>query len=182
MSSSVTVNGANVTGQNFTGTTFSISGTVTSGGIPLTGVAMVLSGPSSRTTTTDSSGNYTFAIVGNGSYTVTPSKVSYVFSPASRSVTVNGASVTGQNFTATTFSISGTVTSGGSPLAGVVMILSGTANKTTTTDSSGNYTFTTVGNGSYTVTPSKVGYVFSPANRPVSVSGSNDTGQDFTAN
>jgi len=178
----VTVNGANVTGQDFTGTTFSLSGTITSGGGPLAGVTVALSGVASKKTTTDANGNYTFTILGNGSYTVTPSKTNYVFSPTNRSVTVNGANVAGQDFTGTTFSVSGTITSGGGPLAGVTVALSGTASKTTTTNSSGNYIFTTIGNGSYTVTPSKTGYSFSPLNRSVTVNGANVTGQDFTAN
>jgi ribulose-5-phosphate 4-epimerase/fuculose-1-phosphate aldolase len=148
----------------------------------LAGVTVALSGVATKTTTTDANGNYTFTTLGNGSYTVTPSKTGYSFLPTNRSVTVNGANVTGQDFTGTTFSLSGTITSGGGPLAGVTVVLSGAATKTTTTNASGNYTFTTLGNGSYTVTPSKTGYSFLPTNRSVPVNGANVTGQDFTAN
>jgi hypothetical protein len=94
----VAVNGADVTGQDFTGTTYSISGKVTAGGAPLSGVSMSLSGTASKATTTNASGDYTFTIVGNGSYTVTPSRTGYTFSPTNRSMTVNGADVTGQDF------------------------------------------------------------------------------------
>ena len=80
-----------------------------------------------------------------------------------------------------TFSISGRVTSGGSGLSGVTVALSGTASKTTTTDSIGNYTFTGLVNGAYTVTPSKSGCTFSPTSLSTSIDGSNITGQDFTA-
>ena len=179
---SVTVNGASVTDQDFTGTTFSISGTISAGGGPLAGVTVALSGAATKTTTTNANGSYTFTTLGNGSYTVTPSKTGYSFLPANRSVIVNDANVAGQNFTGTTFSLSGTISTGGGPLAGVTVALSGVATKTTTTDANGNYTFTTLGNGSYTVTPSKTGYSFLPTNRSVPVNGANVTGQDFTAN
>jgi len=177
---SVAVNGANVTGQDFTGTTYSISGRVTAAGIPLSGVSMSLSGAVSKTTTTDTNGDYTFTIVGNGSYTVTPSRTGYTFSPVNRSVTVNGANVTVPEFTGTTYSISGKVTVGGAPLSGVTMSLSGAVSRTITTDANGDYTFTIVGNGSYTVTPSRTGYNFSPVNSSVTVNGADVTGQDFT--
>ncbi len=52
------------------------------------------------TTTADGSGNYNFTGLPNGTYTVTPSKSGYTFSPPNRSVTINGADVTGVNFTA----------------------------------------------------------------------------------
>jgi hypothetical protein len=47
----------------------------------------------------DGSGNYTFTGLANGVYTVKPSQTGYTFSPASKSVTVNGKPVTGVNFT-----------------------------------------------------------------------------------
>jgi hypothetical protein len=80
--------------------TYEISGNVTSGGSPLAGVTIVLSGDQSATATTNSSGNYLFQVA-NGNYTLTPEKNGYVFSPASRNVTVNGGNVPNQNFTAT---------------------------------------------------------------------------------
>ena len=75
---SATVNGANLTGQNFAATatapqTYSISGTIspaTSGA----GSLVTLSGSASATTMSDSSGNYSFTGLSNGSYTITPSK------------------------------------------------------------------------------------------------------------
>jgi hypothetical protein len=182
-SKSVTISSANITGQNFTTTAvYSISGTVTAGGSALSGVTMTLSGGASATTTTDTSGNYTFAGLVNGSYTVTPSKTGYTFTPASKSVTISSANVTGQNFATTAvYSISGTVTSGGSALSRVTMTLSGTASATTTTDTSGNYSFTGLVNGSYTVTPSKTGYTFTPTSKSVTISSANVAGENFTA-
>jgi hypothetical protein len=83
--------------------------------------------------------------------------------------------------TVITYSISGTVrTSEGSPISGVTITLSGDATSTVTTDTNGNYTFTGLVNCNYTGTPSKTGYTFSPASRPVTINDANVTGQDFT--
>jgi chitodextrinase len=79
--------------------TYSISGTVS--GAVTSGVTIALSGTSSKSAATDSSGNYSFSGLANGSYTVTPSKTGYTFSPNNRSVIVNNANVTGQNFAVT---------------------------------------------------------------------------------
>jgi carboxypeptidase family protein len=186
-SQNATVNGADVTGLNFTATaqtnTFSISGTITptAGG---SGATVTLSGAATATTTANSSGAYTFTGLANGTYAVTPSLTGYTFSPSSQNATVNGANVTGINFTATaqtnTFSISGTITptAGGS---GATVALSGPAAATTTTNASGNYTFAGLANGTYTVTPSNTGYTFSPVNQSVTVNGANQTGVNFTA-
>ncbi|MCX5885280.1 MAG: DUF1566 domain-containing protein [Proteobacteria bacterium] len=77
--------------------------------------------------------------------------------------------------------ISGSVTYNGSGLAGVTVTLSGTVSKTTTTVSDGTYSFTDLADGTYTITPSLTGYTFNPPSRIVNISGSNVTGQDFTA-
>ena len=50
-----------------------------------------------------------------------------------------------------------------------------------TADGSGNYSFTVPYSWSGTVTPSKTGYVFSPANRPYSNLTTDQTGQNYTA-
>jgi PKD repeat protein len=113
-----------------TGSTFSVSGTITnSSGVGINGVT-VSNGAAS--TTTNSSGAYTLANLANGTYTITPSFSGYSFSPANRSVTVNGANVTGQNFT-------GTASSNANPIANFTFTTSNlTANFTdTSTDSDG---------------------------------------------
>jgi hypothetical protein len=164
---------------------YSISGTITNGGAGLAGVAVTLSG-SSAPVTTDSSGNYSFSSLQNGSYTVTPVLAGYTFAPATLAVTVNSENLTGKNFTATTvaagsYGISGSITSGGAGLAGVTVSLSGSGSTAVTTDSNGNYSFTNAQNGSYTLTPSKSGYSFSPATQAVTVNSANVTGKNFTA-
>jgi hypothetical protein len=180
-SAPATVNGANVTGVSFTATaipTYSISGNVSATGAIAT---VTLTGTSSATTTADASGNFSFTGLANGSYTVTPTKTGYTFSPTSAPATVNGANVTGMSFTATAipaYSISGNLSAAA---ASATVTLSGAASATTTADSSGNYTFTGLLNGSYTVAPSKSGYAFTPLNQAVTINSANATGVNFTA-
>jgi hypothetical protein len=183
----VTINGANITtGLNFTATAvnFSISGTITptAGG---SGATVTLSGAATATTTADGTGKYTFSGLSNGTYAVTPRKTGYTFNPSVQTATVNGANVTGINFTATvqvsqTFSISGTIspTSGGS---GAKVALSGAAVASTTSDSAGKYTFSGLSNGTYTVTPTNTGFAFTPTSQSVSIINANVSGVNFTA-
>jgi len=160
--------------------TYSISGTVS--GAIVSGVTISLTGTSTGTATTDTSGNYSFIGLSNGTYALAPSKTGYSFTPANQPVTVSGASVPGQNFTSTaipTFSVSGSVS--GAVVSGVTMSLSGTSTASTTTDGSGNFTFPGLANGPYTVTPSDSGFTFTPSSQGVTVSGTNITGVTFTA-
>ena len=141
----------------------------------------MLSGAGTGTVSADASGNYTFNGLANGSYTVTPSKAGFTFNPGSLSFSVSGTNVTGLNFTTTTltYSLSGAITpttAGG----GATVTLTGTANATVTADASGNYTFSGLANGSYTVTPAKTGYVFTPSNQAVTISGANTVNVNFT--
>jgi len=89
---------------------FSISGTISpsAGG---SGATLTLTGAASTTTTADNSGNYVFAGLPNGTYGVAPNHVGYTFSPSSQSTTVNGANVTGVNFTANPVSVPPSITS-----------------------------------------------------------------------
>lgn len=148
---------------------------------------VTLSGHATATTTANSAGNYTFTGLANGSYTVTPSNGGYSFTPASQSVTVNGADVSGINFTGATvptiYSIQGTITpaSNGAGAAGATVTLSGAASATTTADALGNFIFNNVSSGTYTVIPSNAGFSFSPSYQTVTVNGANATGINFTA-
>jgi beta-glucanase (GH16 family) len=100
-SRTVTVSDANVTAVNFTGQvpTYSISGTITpvAGGA---GAQLSLTGSSNKTTTADASGNFTFTAVPNGTYSLSPSLSGYTFTPASTSVPVADANVSGISFVA----------------------------------------------------------------------------------
>jgi alpha-tubulin suppressor-like RCC1 family protein len=80
--------------------TWSVSGVVLSGGAPLAGVTVTLSGPSSGTCITDASGNYGFGGLAPGTYTVTPSLAGYAFVPTSRVAYLYGNNAEGFNFNA----------------------------------------------------------------------------------
>src|SRR5260370_4556771 len=77
---------------------FNIAGAITpaAGG---NGTTVALSGVASTTAMADSSGNYTFTGLPNGTYTIVPSHAGFTFTPNSQSMTVNGANVAGVNFT-----------------------------------------------------------------------------------
>jgi hypothetical protein len=103
----VAVNGANVGAVNFTAVpvpTFSASGNVgpasLGAGATLSITATGEGGGSFSPVTADGSGNYTFNGLPNNTYKVTPTKSGFTFTPASQNIAVNGASLTGINFTA----------------------------------------------------------------------------------
>ncbi|HEX8285830.1 MAG TPA: carboxypeptidase regulatory-like domain-containing protein [Pyrinomonadaceae bacterium] len=163
--------------------TFAIGGRVTSAGAGVAGVAVTLSGSKTGTATTDANGAYSFSVSSEGTYTVTPSKVNYTFTPASQSFT-NPTADRAADFTVAVnrHTISGRVTkSGGVGLAGATVTLSGTQTGTTTTDANGNYSLANLAaGGNYTVTPSKANYTFAPAPQTFNDLGANRTA-DFTA-
>jgi hypothetical protein len=91
---------ANSTSSNGgTANTYTLSGTIT----PATagaGSTVTLTGAASATVTADASGNYSFTGLNGGSYVLTPSSSGVAYTPVSQPVTINGASVSGINFTA----------------------------------------------------------------------------------
>ena len=170
---------ANQTAQDYTATLliYTISGTILAGGSPLAGV--VMSGLSGNPTT-NASGVYTGTVAYNWSGTVTPTLAGYTFSPVNRTYTNVTANQTSQDYTATllTYTISGTVLAGGSPLAGVVM--SGLTGNPTT-NASGVYSGTVTYNWSGTATPTLAGYTFTPASRTYANVVANQSSQDYSA-
>jgi hypothetical protein len=73
---------------------------VDSGGLPLAGVAIRMSGSQLRIAITDANGNYSFDNVEtNGFYTITPSRANYIFGPTDRSFSLLGVH-TDASFTA----------------------------------------------------------------------------------
>jgi hypothetical protein len=117
-------------------------------------------------TTADVSGNYLFANVLDGAFTVTVSKPGVSFAPASQAITVSGGDATAATIDAQPVTIGGSI----APAAigdGATLTLTGGA--TVTADADGNFSFSGVPNGTYTVTPSKSGMVFTPLNQSVTV-------------
>lgn len=83
-----------------------------SGNAGVSDTTVSYSGASSGSVIADSSGNYTITGLGDGSYTITPSKTGWVFTPAILNETVSAADISGANFVATstgTFIVSGRV-------------------------------------------------------------------------
>ncbi|HKR00783.1 MAG TPA: carboxypeptidase regulatory-like domain-containing protein, partial [Pyrinomonadaceae bacterium] len=150
-----------------------------SAGNPVAGATVMLSGAQNSVATTDASGNYSFPnLPEGGTYTLTPSKSTYVFSPQSQTIQNLGGDSTA-DFTLRTQLVSGRVTTvDGSGVEGVTLTLSGSATGQATTDSSGNYVLANLpAGGSYTVTPSKAQNTFGPSNRTF-----NSLSADLTAN
>ena len=102
-SQNVVVNNAGQSGINFTAqstvSTYTISGNISpsAGG---SGATVALSGAATGTTSGDANGNFSFAQLSNGTYTITPSKNGYIFTPPSQTVGVSGADVGSVDFTA----------------------------------------------------------------------------------
>jgi hypothetical protein len=130
---------------------YTISGQILEGTNGLGGVTVTLSGTQSATTMTDANGNYSFGnLTDGGSVTVTPSRAFYIFTPESRSVSIDGDR-SGINFTATlqTYNISGRVTTNGGGLSSVTVALNGGGvTRTATTDANGSYSFANLPGGS----------------------------------
>lgn len=82
---------------------------------------------------------------------------------------------------ASTYSISGTVTSSGTALEGATVTRYLNGSTTKTTDSGGNYSFDGTQNGNYTLTPAKTGYTFNPPNMAVTVDGADKSAVNFVA-
>jgi hypothetical protein len=78
---------------------YAVSGTVLYNNTGLSGVT-ISAGSGNPSTVTGSDGTFSLSLP-DGSYTLTPSKSQYTFTPSTQSVTVSGADVPNQNFTAT---------------------------------------------------------------------------------
>ena len=161
-----------------------------SDGSPLQAVKVTLTSTFTDTvqeTYTDPNGEYSFVGVENYTYTVTPEKLGYVFTPPQRTAVIKqDKDALNINFTAFDgFKISGKVVQeNGSPLEGVLITIEGTTSKvssSTTTDANGQYEFSGLGYDTYTITPSRDGYGFDPPSQTKIISSQNAGSQrNFT--
>lgn len=143
--------------------TFSVRGAVTEGGAPLPGVA-VSAGPAQAATGPD--GSYVLPGLAAGTYAVTARKDGYLFSPASRSVTV-GPDQAGADFAAErTYAVSGRVAEGQAGRGGATVTV-GARQAVTAAD--GTFAVSGLRKGQYQVSAALSGYVLSPASIPVSL-------------
>ena len=173
-SKTATIADANATGMDFVWQpAFDITGIITDGnGAGMQGVTVTVG---SRTAVTNAAGVYQLLDLPAGDYTIEPSLSRYVFTPASRSVTL-GPTATNQNFVGAleTFSISGVITDlNGSRLGGVTVTATGdTGTGTAVSNDAGTYTISGLLPGAWTVQPALTGYVFRPASESVALDAS----------
>jgi hypothetical protein len=127
-SRTTTVSSADIAGLTFVASkvtgpppTYSISGKIspTVGG---TGATVQLSGSADASTITDTFGNYSFSGLASGTYKVTPSKVSYTFSPSNQTETIDSSNVAGVNFTVSSSAVSGVPIHPGQDIADIVSV------------------------------------------------------------
>jgi hypothetical protein len=161
---------------------FAISGQVTDeDNAPVSGATVTLSGSQNVSTTTDANGNYDFAnLPTSGRYVITPSKTSFVFTaPSASLITPSGDQTV--NFTGDhKHLVTGVISAGATPLAGVVVAVSGSTSATAVTDSNGAYSIALDTGGGYVLTPSKTHYTFNPVTKAIDDLEA-DTQVDFAA-
>ncbi|NLO92481.1 MAG: hypothetical protein GX410_10900 [Elusimicrobia bacterium] len=163
---------------------YTVSGIVTKDGSRFQGVTITVSGGASATAVSDALGDYSFSLASGLSYTLTPSKSGYVFTPVSYSTDTLSGNWSGSDFTASAVSylVSGTITSGGAPLSGIrVKVLGGPMPQPApaVTDSNGRYSLSMLP-GTYDIGPDS-SYMMSPARRTVTVVSGDLSGNDFIA-
>ena len=167
----VAVSNSSVSGVDFTWqAAFDITGRVTDAqGAGMQGVTVT---EGSQTAITDAAGNYQILDLAAGQYNVVPTLPRYVFTPASRLVTL-GPAATNVDFVGAlqTFSISGVITSlSGQRLSGVTVTATGdSGNAQATSNASGQYVIANLLPGRFTVQPALAGYVFRPTSQTVDV-------------
>ena len=149
--------------DNGDGIDYTVSGNILdASGKGISGVSVKISGKDAdKTYATGTDGAYSFTSIKNGTYTITPTKNNYTFSPASRQISVSGLNMDVDAFTGTpggggVASVSGIVLDkSGNGIAGIKVILKGKNSEgedvsvEAVTDSQGNYIFTNVEQGRY---------------------------------
>ena len=145
-------------------------------------VSVTLSGASSAETVTDRNGYYQFTELVPGRYTITPRKLSFVFSPATKSVTLTSKNISSDFSVINSYSLSGTVkNTAGSALSGVSLAVTGCdITATAVTDRRGNFKVLNLPNCSYTISPNDaLGRTFTPSSRSVTISKASVSGIAF---
>lgn len=170
----------NVSGQDFeavpeiTGPpepgSHTLSGAVS--GPVVANVTINLQGTATNQTSTNVSGNYSFANLPSGVYVVTPVLAGHTFNPPHLIVNLTDNSGA-NNFTSIAppvpdvYNLSGTII--GVVVQGVTVNLSGTASAQTTTNNYGDYNFPNLAEGTYVIVPTYTGCDFIPPFRVITL-------------
>jgi hypothetical protein len=135
----------------------------------------------STTTTTNVANNAAFTAVLAATVSAGVNITATATDPSGNTSEFSAAVASTATLTAANATVTGRISDNfGNAIAGVSIRLNGTQTRLTITDSNGNYGFDNVEtNGIYTVTPSRVNYSFSPANRSFSSLGAH-TEASFT--
>ncbi|SEO01431.1 chitinase family 18 [Flavobacterium sp. CF108] len=173
----------NQTGVIINGTqpTYTVSGTVLNGSTPVSGVTVsAVSGSSTLTAVSNASGVYNVAGLTAGlNYTVTAAKTGFSYTPASTVYNAIDANKTlnfAQGPAVVTYTVSGTILNGTTPVSGVTVTAASTAgNITAVTNASGAYSLTLASGGNYTVTAALTGQTYTPASTVYSNLNANKT-------
>lgn len=149
-------------------------------GLPIVGATITLS-PGGLTTTSNSGGNYSFNSVAAGAYSVTVSATNYNTEIVGATVTSGNATERNVSLTPVNGTVSGAVTSSGSPVSGVTInvinsvgVIVGTA---TTTGMMGTNYSISVPPGNYTITATSPLYQFE--SRGITVQSNQNTIANF---
>ncbi|MBV9950263.1 MAG: carboxypeptidase regulatory-like domain-containing protein [Myxococcales bacterium] len=171
--------------------TITISGTIVDPDDgPQAGITVTLAGSADAKVVTNFGGSFSFSVAPGGSYSITAQGTPNFFSPPFEScLTLTPSIVNLNNLTQSTniqivgsgtdsvlnctppsqagatsgsLTISGKITSGGSPVAGVRVMLNGSTQGFRTTDETGAYSFS-VALGSYSIQPSNTCTSFGPS-------------------
>lgn len=194
-SRTVTINGSDVSGADFTGEKEPEGGITVHFYKPSNWAGPVVKIHSWQTNSTEDPNSdwpgYTMTDEENGWYAYTFKKAAsskIVFnnnsSPQTGDLQISGTAgghyyyKDGKWITIGDFTISGSVLSEGTPLAGVVVTAGGIS---ATTGADGSYTISGLGDGAYEVKVSKAGYSFVPSSKVVTIAGSDVNGADFSA-
>jgi hypothetical protein len=133
-------------------------------GTVLAGTQVKLSGGAGLNTVTDAGGNYSFTVHGDDNYTVSPARLNYSFSPATRSfANLSGNGTADFSGALVDFVVSGqVVTSEGIDLDGVTISVTGSTSRIVMTNDEAGYLLNLEAEGDYTITAEKTNYSFTP--------------------